>query len=46
MLNDTDHTNLVISIVPQRGMERQPGDVKVESEGGKRESIQKMRINL
>lgn len=46
MLNDTDHANLVISIVPQRGMERRPGDVKVESEGGKRESIQKMRINL
>lgn len=45
-LNDTDHTNLVISIVPQRGMERRPGDVKAESEGEKRESIEKMRINL
>lgn len=29
MLNGTDHT---ISNVPQRGMERWPGDVKVESE--------------
>lgn len=46
MLNDTDHTNLVISIVAQRGMERRPGDVKLESEGEKGESTQKTRINL
>lgn len=45
-LNDTDHSNLVISIVPQRGMGRRPGDVKAESEGEKRESTEKMRINL